>query len=45
MCARLSVGKSLDEPETVDEILREIPAERKTQNLELKTGNAEIEKS
>lgn len=22
MCARLSVGKSLDEPETVDEILR-----------------------
>ena len=22
MCARLSVGKSLDEPETVDEVLR-----------------------
>lgn len=26
MCARLSVGRSLDEPETVEELLRETPA-------------------
>jgi ATP-binding cassette subfamily B protein len=41
MCARLSVGKSLDEPETVDEILRDVGTPEQLEPPKRDTDNGE----